>query len=121
MIMVVDDHEGNRDVLHTFLTLYGYSVVEAENGSQAVTLATFQCPELIFMDLAMPVMDGFTAVRLLRELPTMQGVSIVAYTANDVASYRAKALRLGFNGFLPKPIDTRLLALILNRFLNRPL
>jgi|SRR5688572_11246557 len=78
VIMVVDDQEGNREVLGIFLGWIGYTVIEATNGLEALKLATRDCPDLIIMDLAMPVMDGFTAVRLLRDLPQTRDVPIVA-------------------------------------------
>lgn len=119
LIMVVDDLEGNREVLDMFLTASGYTVTDACNGLEAVKLAAIQCPNLIFMDLAMPVMDGFTAVPLLRKLSGTHDVPIVAYTANDTSESREHVLRTGFDGFLSKPIDFNLLDLALRRFLNK--
>ncbi len=118
VILVVDDQENNREVLNAVLTWSGYRVIEATNGHEAVQIATKDCPDLIIMDLAMPVMDGFTAVRLMRELPQTCKVPIVAYTAYDTVTHRAEAMRIGFNEFLTKPVDFNILDSVLNRFLT---
>jgi two-component system cell cycle response regulator DivK len=103
LILVVDDNENNREVLNLFLSGSGYRVVEARNGLHAVAVAINTCPNLILMDLSMPVMDGFSAVRLIREIAEISEIPIVACTAND--SHRLAALAAGFNGFLTKPLD----------------
>lgn len=113
----VDDQEGNREFLGIFLNQSSYTVIEAANGLDAVKIATKDCPDLIIMDLAMPIMDGFTAVRLLRELPQTCDVPIVAYTADDSPGHREQASILGFNDFLTKPINFKKVELILDRFL----
>ena len=64
-----------------------------------------ECPDLIIMDLSMPVMDGFGAVRLLREVPGLRQVPIIACSAHDTSTHRIQALDVGFNEFLAKPID----------------
>lgn len=116
--MVVDDQEGNREVLRMFLSWGGYVVREASDGLEAVNLATKDRPDLIFMDLAMPRMDGFNATRLLRESSETRDVPIVAYTAHDTPDYRSRALRTGFNEFLTKPIDFKTLESVLDRFVD---
>jgi len=118
VILVVDDQEGNREVLRMFLTESGHIVIEARNGLDALNICTNECPDLIFMDLAMPVMDGYESVRLLRQLPQTRDVPIVAYTAYDTPTHRERTLRTGFNEFLSKPIDSKRLDLVLDRFFN---
>jgi CheY-like chemotaxis protein len=116
--MVVDDNEGNREILNLFLSSCGYNVIEACNGLEAVRIAISECPDLIIMDLAMPVMDGYGAVRLLREAPKICDVPIVACTAHDTATHRIQAMRVGFNEFLTKPIDFMKLNFVIERFLK---
>jgi len=116
VILVVDDYEANREILNLFLSAMGYDVIEACNGLEAVKVATSACPDLIIMDLGMPVMDGYGAVRLLREVPTICDVPIVACTAYDTATHRAQAETVGFNEFLTKPIDFCLLNSVVARF-----
>jgi CheY-like chemotaxis protein len=118
VILVVDDQEVNRELLHVFLSGNGYNVIEAGDGLEAVRVATRECPDLIIMDLAMPVMDGYGAVRLLREVPEIHAVPIVACTASDTSTHRAQAMMVGFNDFLTKPIDFMKLNFIVDRFLK---
>jgi CheY-like chemotaxis protein len=118
VILVVDDNETNRELLSVFLTASGYSVIEACNGIEAVKVATTACPDLIIMDLAMPVMDGYGAVRLLRAVPEVCEVPIVACTAHDTSTHRDQAMKVGFNEFLTKPIEFGQLDFVLDRFLN---
>jgi CheY-like chemotaxis protein len=118
VILVVDDNETNRELLSIVLSASGYVVLEACNGIEAVTLATRSCPDLIIMDLAMPVMDGYGAVRILRKVPAVCEVPIVACTAHDASIHRDEALRLGFNEFVSKPIDFEQLDSVIDRFLK---
>jgi two-component system cell cycle response regulator DivK len=118
VILVVDDCETNREILSLFLTASGYIVIEACNGVEAVRLATSECPDLIIMDLSMPVMDGFGAVRLLRKVPEVCEVPVVACTAHDTSTHRAQAMRVGFDEFLTKPIDFAKLDCVIDRFIK---
>jgi CheY-like chemotaxis protein len=116
MILVVDDNESTREILNLFLSRGGYNVIEACDGLEAVKVATRECPDLIIMDLSMPVMDGFGAVRLLREVPEVREVPVIACTAHDTSIHRLQAMAVGFNEFLPKPIDFTKLDFLLDQF-----
>ena len=118
VILVVDDEENNREVLNAILVWSGYRVLEATNGHEAIAVATKHCPDLIIMDLAMPVMDGFTAVRLMREVHQTCRVPIVACTAFGTMTHREEAMRVGFNEFLTKPVNFDTLDSVLNRLLT---
>lgn len=120
LILVVDDDEDCRGILSMFLGWRGYDVVEASNGLHAVDIATKNCPDLVFMELSMPIMDGFKAVRLLRDLPRTRDVPIVVCTAYDTPDHREQALSRGFNAFLTKPIDFKEVESILGRLLSGP-
>ena len=117
VILVVDDQEVNRELLHFILSCRGYGVIEARDGLEAVKIAKSECPDLILMDLSMPVMDGFEAVRLLREVPEVRDVPVIACTAHDTPSHRVQATGVGCNDFLPKPIDFTQLDYMLEQFL----
>jgi CheY-like chemotaxis protein len=117
VILVVDDCESNRELLSVYLTVSGYEVIEACDGLEAVKVATSECPDLIIMDLSMPVMDGFGAVRLLRQVSEGCEVPVIACTAHDTSTHRLQAMSVGFNEFLPKPIDFTQLDFILGQFL----
>ena len=118
VILVVDDYPSNRELLSMFLSSYGYKVLEACNGLEAVRVAISTPPDLIIMDLAMPVLDGYGAVRLLREVPKICEVPIVACTAYDKATHRDQALSVGFTEFLTKPINFTELNFVIDRFLK---
>ena len=118
VILVVDDQADNRYLLNIFLSGLGYEVKEACNGLEAVTLATSDCPDLIIMDLSMPVMDGFNAVQILREMPATSTVPVLACTAHDTQTHKVQALKVGFNEVLTKPIDFNQLHYVLEQFLK---
>jgi two-component system, cell cycle response regulator DivK len=118
LVMVVDDAEDIRAMLRFVLDSRGYRVVEASNGHEAVMLARTECPDLILMDLSMPVLDGFGAVRGIREVEELCDVPVVAISAHNTQDHRAKALAVGFNDYLTKPIDFSRLSNLIQRFLQ---
>lgn len=103
-ILVVDDTPSNVKVLRTLLAVRGYTVITAENGQDALDKAASEPPELILMDVVMPVMDGYEACRRLRALPTTKDVPIVMVTASGPQE-KAKALAVGANDMIMKPVD----------------
>lgn len=117
VILVVDDHDDNREILKVFLARSGFKVVEARNGLEAVMVATKESPDLIIMDLAMPVMDGYAAVRLMRKLPKSFRIPLIACTGHGT-SHQALAMKNGFDEFLTKPIDFDLLESTITRLLK---
>ena len=118
VILIVDDQNDNLEVLNAFISSLGHIVVEARNGVEAVRAALEASPDLIIMDLSMPVMDGFLAVRILREMSKTSRVPVVAWTALDSESHKLQALHVGFNEFLTKPINFLQLNGVLNQFLK---
>ena len=106
LILVADDFEDTRSVMRLLLEMKGHAVVEAADGRQAVAGAISHDPDLILMDLSMPVMDGFDATRCLREQPATARTPIVALTAHsDHGAWREKAMRCGCNECYAKPLD----------------
>jgi PAS domain S-box-containing protein len=104
-VLVVDDHPANRAVAAGLAKRLGCTVETAANGAEAVERCRQRGFDLIFMDCQMPVMDGFEATAEIRRLPGSQMTPILALTASSVASDRERAMRLGMNGFLSKPIS----------------
>jgi two-component system, cell cycle response regulator DivK len=102
-ILVAEDNPDSRDALRALLEAYGFAVIEAEDGREAVKEAILRRPDLILMDIMMPIMDGLQATRTLRSTPEFRQVPIVALTA--LASAREMAIDAGCDDFLPKPID----------------
>ena len=117
-ILVADDNGDTRRVVRWMLEQKGYAVIEAADGQQAVAIAVSQRPDLILMDLLMPVTDGFDAVRQLREHEELRGLPVVAMTARDVATSRDRAEDLGFNHYLSKPIDFLRLNVVIEKLLG---
>lgn len=116
-VIVVDDCADIRDLLRYTLEMRGCCVLEAENGREAVELAQRECPNLILMDLNMPVLDGLAAARILRGLAGMCDVPIIAISANGIESHRAAAFAAGCNEYLTKPVDLVRLDQLLNSLL----
>jgi CheY-like chemotaxis protein len=104
-ILVVEDFDETRSMLRLSMELSGYRVVEAINGQQAVEVARRERPDVILMDIGLPVMDGCKATRLIREDKALRNVAIVAVSANATAEYRVKALAAGCDEYVTKPID----------------
>jgi two-component system cell cycle response regulator DivK len=104
-ILLVEDNELNRDMLTRRLVRNGYSVVVAEDGEQGVAMAASEAPDIVLMDMSLPVMDGWSATRKLREQPETRGLPIIALTAHAMAGDREKALAAGCNDYDTKPIE----------------
>ena len=104
-ILLVEDNEMNRDMLGRRLQRRGFEVVYAEDGEQALTQASAEQPDLILMDLSLPVMDGWEATRRLKADGEHGDVPIVALTAHAMAQDEQKALDAGCDAFETKPVD----------------
>ena len=116
-VLVVDDSEDIRELMRMMLRGMGYNVVEASNGEEAVDLSLLFHPDLILMDLSMPVLDGYEATRQIRGRPETRDVPIVAVTAFADAYSRRKALDAGCVECVGKPVDFGVLDGVLRRHL----
>ncbi len=117
--MVVEDFEDNRFMMRRLLEMSGYQVVEAVNGQQAVELAEGERPDVILMDLSLPMLDGLAATRRIRERDRLARVPIIAVSAHDSADFHAEALAAGCNEYVTKPIDFDQLIQLLDRLLHK--
>jgi CheY-like chemotaxis protein len=117
-IMVVEDYDDTRMLLKQGLEMLGYSVLEASNGQEAVDIADRERPDLILMDLDLPILDGIAATQRIRQQEHMESVPIVAVTAYPLSYSRVKAFAKGCNEYMPKPIDMSELARVVNRYLS---
>jgi CheY-like chemotaxis protein len=104
-VLLVEDTEDNRMMMRRLLELSGYRVSEAVNGIEAVRAAERETPNIILMDLSLPIIDGLAATRRIRQLPDMAGVPIIAVSAHDTADFHAEALAAGCDAYITKPID----------------
>ena len=117
-IMIVEDYDDTRLLLKQVLEGLGYSVLEASNGQEAVNIADREHPDLILMDLDLPILDGIAATQSIRQQSHMEGVPIVALTAYPMSYSRVKAFAKGCNEYMSKPIDVSELASLVNRYLR---
>ncbi|WP_333278418.1 MULTISPECIES: PAS domain S-box protein [unclassified Microcoleus] len=105
-ILLVDDHEVNRAMLHRLLSRLGFEIVEATDGADCLHKAQAFLPDLILMDLLMPVMDGWEATRRLRQLPQLKDAVILALSASVYETTKQKSILAGCDNFITKPIQT---------------
>jgi CheY-like chemotaxis protein len=117
-VLVVEDFEDNRFMMRRLLEMSGYRVVEAVNGQEAVETAQRERPDLILMDLSLPLLDGLAATRRIRQQDGLSKVPIVAVSAHDTADFHADALAAGCNEYVTKPIDFDELEGLLSRLME---
>lgn len=104
-ILLVEDNDLNRDMLSRRLERKGFEVVVAVDGEEGLAKAESELPDLILMDMSLPVIDGWTASKMIKENPKMKHIPIIALTAHAMAEDREKALGVGCNDYDTKPID----------------
>ncbi|MDX0444911.1 response regulator [Sinorhizobium medicae] len=104
-ILLVEDNEMNRDMLSRRLSRRGFEVLIAENGQAGVELAASEKPDLILMDMSLPVMDGWEATRRIKADPLTSAIPVIALTAHAMASDREMALKAGCDDYDSKPVD----------------
>lgn len=118
-ILVVEDNPLNLKLLRDVLQFAGYDVIEARSGEDGVRLAEEDPPDLVLMDLQLPGIDGYEALRRLRQPNSVPNVPVVAVTAFAMAEDRKRAMAAGFDGYVEKPISVRELPGHVEAFLNR--
>jgi two-component system CheB/CheR fusion protein len=117
-VLVIDDNKTNRAVVVSHLEKLGFEIDEAINGKQGLEKAESFKPDLILMDLVMPVMDGFEATQALRNNPQFKDLPIIAVSANAMFDAQLSSYRVGCNAFLSKPIDLKLLTKSIAQFVE---
>lgn len=112
-ILLVEDNEMNRDMLSRRLKRRGYEVVMAVNGADGLAMANSEAPDLILMDMSLPVLDGWEATTSIKADPATESIPVIALTAHAMSGDREKALAAGCDDYDSKPIDlSRLLSKI---------
>ena len=119
-ILLVEDNEMNRDMLSRRLTRKGFEVVTAVDGQQGVDMAQSEAPELILLDMSLPVLDGWAAAGKLKADPTTKDIPIIALTAHAMGGDRAKAIEAGCNDYDTKPVELKRLLGKMNDLLGDP-
>ena len=117
-ILIVEDNAQNRLLMVDILKVRGYEVIEAHDGAEGIKLARTHKPDLILLDMQMPVMDGLEAARLLKADPETRGIKILAVTSFAMKGDRERILAAGCDEYMAKPIDTRQLPIMVRQILG---
>lgn len=116
-VLIAEDYEDTRSLMRFLLEGFGYKVLEAADGEEAVAAAKSEHPDLVLMDISMPVMDGLTATQLIRRFESGAHMPIIAVTAYGDSYYR-KAIEAGCDDLINKPLDFDNLEPVLNQYLS---
>jgi two-component system cell cycle response regulator DivK len=119
-ILVVEDQDDNRRIIRDLLSSVGYEMIEALDGAAGVKLAASERPDLILMDIQLPVLDGYEATRKIRENTELSRIPIVAVTSYALSGDDSKALEAGCNAYIAKPFSPRELLAVIRRLLDDP-
>ena len=117
-ILLVEDNEDNRIVYSTILKHFGYNVTEAWNGEEGISKARSGKPDLILMDISIPIIDGWEATQVLKHDPATKHIPIIALSAHALAGAREKALAAGCDEFDTKPVEFERLVATMRRVLT---
>jgi len=116
-ILVVEDQEDNRQILRDLLAATDYEVVEAENGEAALAAVVKQRPDLILMDIQLPIFDGYEATRRIKADPALSSIPIIAVTSYALSGDEERARSAGCDDFVPKPYSPRQLLAKIRQYL----
>jgi two-component system cell cycle response regulator DivK len=117
-ILIVEDHEDARRILRDMLAGTDYQLVEAENGEEALAAVARQRPDLILMDIQLPILDGYEATRRIKADPALRSIPIIAVTSYALSGDEAKARAAGCDDFIPKPYSPRELLAKVRQYLD---
>ena len=117
-VLLVEDNLDNQVIYRMILEHYGYEVIEAGDGRTGVELARDRRPDIVLMDISLPVMDGWDATRILKGDPATAAIPVIALTAHALRSDEAKAQEIGFDAFIRKPAEPKLVLQMVQRFVG---
>jgi two-component system cell cycle response regulator DivK len=117
-ILVVEDQPDNRQIIRDMLADSGYEICEAENGEEALAAISKQRPDLILMDIQLPVMDGYTATRRIKSDSALRSIPIIAVTSYALSGEEKKAREAGCDDYVPKPYSPRQLLAKIRQYLT---
>lgn len=106
-ILIIEDQEDNRAILRDLLSQAGYALIEAADGEEGVELAQSERPDLILMDIQLPLIDGYEATRRIKAKPELKSIPIIAVTSYALSGDEAKARAAGCDGYVTKPFSPR--------------
>jgi two-component system sensor histidine kinase EvgS len=116
-ILIADDVPSNRELFSAFMTHAGFTLLEAETGKQALEYAQTEAPDIVFLDIRMPVMDGYETIRLLKQNEKTKNIPVIAMTASVLPETLTKINTMDFDGYLSKPASLKDILKQLSRFL----
>jgi two-component system cell cycle response regulator DivK len=116
-ILVIEDHEDNRQILRDLLSSAGFEMIKAENGEEGVAAAASHRPDLILMDIQLPIMDGYEATRRIKADPNLSATPIIVITSYALSGDEAKASAAGCDAYVTKPYSPRQLLAKIRTFL----
>jgi two-component system cell cycle response regulator DivK len=119
-ILVVEDQEDNRRIIRDLLMSAGYELIEAQDGAEGVRLAESERPDLILMDIQLPVLDGHEATRQIKQNPELRHIPIIVVTSYALSGDDQKAMAAGSDGYMAKPFSPRQLLATIRKFLPEP-
>jgi two-component system cell cycle response regulator DivK len=108
-VLVVEDTEDNRQIIRDLLTSAGYEMIEAINGEQGVAMAAEHRPDLILMDIQLPVLDGYEATRRIKANPALRHIPVIAVTSYALSGDEERTREAGCDAYVAKPFSPRLL------------
>jgi len=117
-ILVVEDQEDNRKIIRDTLAPTDYEIIEAENGEEALAAIAKARPDLILMDIQLPIMDGYTATRQIKADPSLRSIPIIAVTSYALSGEEKKARAAGCDDYIPKPYSPRELLAKVRQYLS---
>ena len=116
-ILVIEDTEDNRRIFRDLLTHAGFELLEADDGQKGVAMAAEERPDLILMDIQLPVLDGYEATRRIKANPDLQHIPIIAVTSYALSGDEAKARAAGCDGYIAKPFSPKQILATVRDFL----
>lgn len=117
-VLYIEDNDQNFYLVNYILNAKGYTMIRAHDGREGIDLATREIPDLILLDIQLPVMDGYMTAQELRKITEVKAIPIVALTSYAMAGDREKALAAGCNGYIEKPINPKTFTEQIGRFLQ---
>ena len=117
-ILMIEDTEDNRQIVRDLMESVGYDLIEAENGAAGVAMAAEHKPDLILMDIQLPVLDGYEACRQIKAQPDLRHIPIIAVTSYALSGDEDKTRAAGCDGYVAKPFSPRQLLAKINEFLD---
>jgi len=117
-ILVVEDQPDNRQIIRDMLADTGYEIAEAENGEEALAAIAKARPDLILMDIQLPIMDGYAATRRIKTDPALKSIPIIAVTSYALSGEEKKAREAGCDDYVPKPYSPRQLLAKIRQYLS---